>query len=318
MELVSRAPAPKGEGATGAGTATVAAPAKPAGGAAGASAPATAGAAPATAPAAGAGEYDVDDHMLSLEDLKKRYSASGIDAERPQASEGLSTEDAAALLAKNGPNVLSPPKDVPEIIKFLRHLFDVLLLMLMLAAVLGYLAYGLTLDYSNIVIAGVVTFMVGARRGPGARLSGMYLELMPPSPPHRPEGPSRSLRVLPSFIRTSYRAGHAHAPLPPPAPPPRPSFARAQVLLIASIGYWQERAATSIMNSIKNMVPSQCRVVRGGADALRDASSLVVGDIVHLTIGNRVPADIRMLATYDLKVEMSQMTGEPDALEMTP
>ena len=72
------------------------------------------------------------------------------------------------------------------------------------------------------------------------------------------------------------------------------------------------------MASIKNMMPATTRVVRSGIDSPQQSQSLVVGDIVHLTIGNRVPADIRLILTYDLKVEMSQMTGEPDALEMTP
>ena len=109
-------------------------------------------------------KYDVDEHLLSIDQLAKRYPSSCIDVERPNNSKGLSTEESAALLAKNGPNVLVGAKEQSEVIKFLSHFTDVLILMLLLAAALAFLAYGLTInDDSNIVIAGVVCVMVRVR-----------------------------------------------------------------------------------------------------------------------------------------------------------
>lgn len=47
--------------------------------------------------------------------------------------------------------------------------------------------------------------------------------------------------------------------------------------------------------SIRNMLPAQCAVVRDGKEFRIPAEQLVLGDIVHLTIGNRVPADLRLI-----------------------
>lgn len=44
---------------------------------------------------------------------------------------------------------------------------------------------------------------------------------------------------------------------------------------------------------------------------------LVVGDIVLLESGSRVPADLRILDTDSLKVENSSFTGEPEPVELT-
>lgn len=90
------------------------------------------------------------------------------------------------------------------------------------------------------------------------------------------------------------------------------------VTLTCAMSYWQERQAGNVLASIQGMLPSSTKVVRGGQEVSVPADSLVPGDIVHLTIGNRVPADIRIIAANDLKVEMSSLTGESDAVECGP
>jgi P-type E1-E2 ATPase len=57
------------------------------------------------------------------------------------------------------------------------------------------------------------------------------------------------------------------------------------------------------------MLPQQTLVVRGGQMETVEAETLVVGDIVVLRNGARVPADLRLITCTDLKLETSAMTG---------
>jgi hypothetical protein len=50
------------------------------------------------------------------------------------------------------------------------------------------------------------------------------------------------------------------------------------------------------------MMPNKCTVTRDGVEQKVDAHELVPGDLVRLTIGDRVPADIRIIETAELKV----------------
>ncbi|KAF3815644.1 hypothetical protein GH733_016408 [Mirounga leonina] len=59
-------------------------------------------------------ELDLDDHKLSIKELEKKYGTNIIT--------GLSSAQAAELLARNGPNALTPPKETLEIIKFFKQM----------------------------------------------------------------------------------------------------------------------------------------------------------------------------------------------------
>jgi high-affinity K+ transport system ATPase subunit B len=67
------------------------------------------------------------------------------------------------------------------------------------------------------------------------------------------------------------------------------------VFLTCALNYFQERSASNVLASIRSMLPAACVVVRDGAETKVPATQLVVGDVVHLTIGNRIPADIRII-----------------------
>ena len=58
----------------------------------------------------------------------------------------------------------------------------------------------------------------------------------------------------------------------------------------------------------------QCTVIRDGAESRVAAVELVPGDVVLLSLGDRVPADLRIIAHKELKVEASSLTGESDAI----
>lgn len=64
-------------------------------------------------------EYEADEHLLPLEELAKRYNTA-IDLADTAHSAGLTSAEAAARLVRFGPNVLTPPKEQSEIIKFLK------------------------------------------------------------------------------------------------------------------------------------------------------------------------------------------------------
>ena len=76
--------------------------------------------------------------------------------------------------------------------------------------------------------------------------------------------------------------------------------------------YYQESRSGKIMESFNKMLPQQAIVVREGKKENIPAEQLVVGDIVHLEIGNRVPADVRLINNNGLKVDNSSLTGESE------
>ncbi|KAF8969069.1 hypothetical protein BGZ46_010744 [Entomortierella lignicola] len=70
------------------------------------------------------------------------------------------------------------------------------------------------------------------------------------------------------------------------------------------------------MSSILDMIPADCTVVRDGQLVKIPASTLVVGDRVHLSLGNKVPADMRLIqASNDARFDRAVLTGESEAIE---
>jgi sodium/potassium-transporting ATPase subunit alpha len=65
------------------------------------------------------------------------------------------------------------------------------------------------------------------------------------------------------------------------------------------------------------MLPLNCRVIRDGSETVIKAETLVAGDVVHLTTGDKVPADIRIFNSNNGKVERSSMTGESEPEPLT-
>ena len=69
--------------------------------------------------------------------------------------------------------------------------------------------------------------------------------------------------------------------------------------------------ASRIMNSIKNLVAEDASVIRDGKHQTVLAKDLVVGDVVTLSMGDRVPADLRLVeVSSDVRFDRSLLTGE--------
>merc|ERR1712226_466180 len=86
----------------------------------------------------------------------------------------------------------------------------------------------------------------------------------------------------------------------------------AVVVITGCFSYYQEAKSSAIMESFKSMVPQFALVVRNGQKLTVHAEELVVGDIVEVKFGDRVPADIRVVSSHGFKVDNSSLTGESE------
>ncbi|CAF4318803.1 unnamed protein product, partial [Rotaria magnacalcarata] len=84
------------------------------------------------------------------------------------------------------------------------------------------------------------------------------------------------------------------------------------VIVTGCFSYYQEAKSSRIMDSFKNLVPLQAIVIRNGERKNVKSEDLVVGDIVDIKFGDRVPADIRILEAHGFKVDNSSLTGESE------
>ncbi len=91
----------------------------------------------------------------------------------------------------------------------------------------------------------------------------------------------------------------------------------AVVLVNALIGYVQEGRAADALEGIRSMLSLDAQVLRDGAWSTIPAEQLVPGDVVRLGAGDKVPADVRLLAATNLTAEESALTGESLAVEKT-
>ncbi|KAG8430257.1 hypothetical protein GDO86_018148 [Hymenochirus boettgeri] len=92
----------------------------------------------------------------------------------------------------------------------------------------------------------------------------------------------------------------------------------AVVVMTAMFAYYQEAKSTNIMAGFKNMVPQQALVLRDGKRAELLAERLVIGDIVYVKGGDKIPADLRLLESQGCKVDNSSLTGESEAQPRSP
>lgn len=66
------------------------------------------------------------------------------------------------------------------------------------------------------------------------------------------------------------------------------------------------------MESFANMVPPKATAIRGGETITVMSKDLVIGDLVEMKFGDRIPADIRIIQSNGFKVDNSALTGESE------
>ena len=170
-------------------------------------------------------------HAMSSEDVVSEL--------KTDTSDGLSKEESSKRLDEHGKNKLPEKKKQSEIMKFLKHFHDVLIYVLLCAAVITTILGHYT-DTIVIVIVAIIN---------------------------------------------------------------------------ACIGYFQENRAEEALESIKGMLSLEAKVIRDGKRKTIDATDVTVGDIVALSAGDKVPADLRIFQTDNLKIEESALTGESESAE---
>ncbi|GAA6106908.1 sodium/potassium-transporting ATPase subunit alpha-1 isoform X2, partial [Tachysurus ichikawai] len=192
-------------------------------------------------------EVDLDDHKLTLDELHRKY---GTDFER-----GLTASRAKEILARDGPNALTPPPTTPEWVKFCKQLFGGFSTLLWIGAILCFLAYGIQAASED-----------------------------------EPANDNLYLGIVLSAV----------------------------VMITGCFSYYQEAKSSKIMESFKNLVPQQALVVRDGEKKSINAEDVVAGDIVEIKGGDRIPADLRIIAAHGCKVDNSSLTGESEPQTRTP
>ncbi|XP_068097555.1 sodium/potassium-transporting ATPase subunit alpha-3 isoform X1 [Hyperolius riggenbachi] len=192
-------------------------------------------------------EVAMTEHKMSVEEVCRKYNTDCV--------QGLTLSKAAEILARDGPNALTPPPTTPEWIKFCRQLFGGFSILLWIGAILCFLAYGI---------------QAGTEDDPAN--DNLYLGI-----------------VL-----------------------------AAVVIITGCFSYYQEAKSSKIMESFKNMVPQQALVIREGEKMQLNAEEVVVGDLVEIKGGDRVPADLRIISAHGCKVDNSSLTGESEPQTRSP
>lgn len=82
------------------------------------------------------------------------------------------------------------------------------------------------------------------------------------------------------------------------------------LLLNSAIGTIQERKAEKVVEDLNQFQPTLCKVIRNGITMELSAIDLVPGDMVSLEAGDRIPADLRLIRSWNLQINESALTGE--------
>lgn len=97
---------------------------------------------------------------------------------------------------------------------------------------------------------------------------------------------------------------------------PEEAIAIVVVLLLnALIGFTIEWQASRALEALRRASRTIARVKRDGRDEIIDAAELVIGDIIRLEPGDRVPADARLVESVSLRVNESALTGESTEID---
>lgn len=88
------------------------------------------------------------------------------------------------------------------------------------------------------------------------------------------------------------------------------TFILIVTIINAAIGFVQENKAGKAIEKIKKMLSLQAQVIRSRKREEINARELTIGDIILLNPGDRVPADLRLVISNNLKIDESPLTGE--------
>jgi len=197
-------------------------------------------------------EMAYTEHLLPLGHLASKYNTH-FDVNDPKLSKGLTVSSAKDLLTKNGPNEITPPKQIPLWVKFVLQFAHPLIVLLEMVTILCFILYGTS----------------GAPDS-ASNLNNLYIALL----------------LLLTIVFTCYETFH------------------------------QENKAENMMAQFANMLPPNAQVVRDGQVMSIPARELVIGDVVILKSGDKIPADCRVFYNSSMKVDQSMITGEAEPIDV--
>ena len=91
------------------------------------------------------------------------------------------------------------------------------------------------------------------------------------------------------------------------------------VSISGTLRFVQESRSGNAAEKLLAMITTTCTVTRIGQEKTEiPMDDLVVGDIVHLSAGDMIPADVRILDAKDLFVSQASLTGESEPVEKLP
>lgn len=89
------------------------------------------------------------------------------------------------------------------------------------------------------------------------------------------------------------------------------------IMMNASFSFWQEYKAERAVEELRKLLPSYSKVIRDGEEKSILSSDVVPGDLLVLSEGDKVPADARLVRSFDLRVDSSILTGESKPVRKT-
>lgn len=82
------------------------------------------------------------------------------------------------------------------------------------------------------------------------------------------------------------------------------------ILIVLTVGFVQERRSEKSLEALNKLVPHHCHLVRDGRPQRTLANDLLPGDLVTFSVGDRIPADVRLVSATSLEIDESSLTGE--------
>jgi sodium/potassium-transporting ATPase subunit alpha len=86
------------------------------------------------------------------------------------------------------------------------------------------------------------------------------------------------------------------------------------IVINALFTFIQEYRAEKALEALKRLLPFRVMVRRGGIDRELSADEVVPGDLIRITEGDKVPADLRLVEASDLRANNASLTGESEAV----
>ncbi|KAI8504450.1 ATPase, P-type (transporting), HAD super, sub IC [Branchiostoma belcheri] len=84
------------------------------------------------------------------------------------------------------------------------------------------------------------------------------------------------------------------------------------IIIVVTVAFVQEYRSEKSLEELTKLMPPSCHCVREEKLKVFLARDLVPGDTVHLSVGDRVPADVRLFEAVDLQIDESSFTGETE------